>query len=275
MAVEVEAAGLCALRRSKADAVDIRRRMEQVDAKRQDPKSTKVLYDFRFHLAIAKASKNPHIHRLLDTVAGLPDVRSLLLVGRLDMRTPLEDALKVKAQLPRSQIVVVPGNGHDQVDTDGTGCVAKALTLYTAGKRIGRPCAGRSNVATLGSSRDVQKIDALQGEYTDRFMLHYNFPPYATGEMGRVGSPKRREIGHGRLAKRALVAVLPSEQEYNNAMRVVSEITESNGSSSMASFVAAAWHYGRRSEYQDPCRRYCDGLDQGRQSFCGVNRYSG
>jgi polyribonucleotide nucleotidyltransferase len=90
-------------------------------------------------------------------------------------------------------------------------------------------------VATVGSSRDTQKVDALQGEYSDRFMLHYNFPPYATGEMGRVGSPKRREIGHGRLAKRALVAVLPSEQEYNNAMRVVSEITESNGSSSMAS----------------------------------------
>ena len=90
-------------------------------------------------------------------------------------------------------------------------------------------------VATLGSSRDTQKIDALQGEYSDRFMLHYNFPPYATGEMGRVGSPKRREIGHGRLAKRALIAVLPSEQEFNNAMRVVSEITESNGSSSMAS----------------------------------------
>lgn len=90
-------------------------------------------------------------------------------------------------------------------------------------------------VATVGSSRDTQKIDALQGEYSDRFMLHYNFPPYATGEMGRVGTPKRREIGHGRLAKRALIAVLPSEQEYNNAMRVVSEITESNGSSSMAS----------------------------------------
>ena len=90
-------------------------------------------------------------------------------------------------------------------------------------------------VATVGSSRDMQKVDALQGEYSDRFMLHYNFPPYATGEMGRVGSPKRREIGHGRLAKRALVAVLPNEQEYNNAMRVVSEITESNGSSSMAS----------------------------------------
>ena len=90
-------------------------------------------------------------------------------------------------------------------------------------------------VATIGSSRDTQKIDALQGEYSDRFMLHYNFPPYATGEMGRVGTPKRREIGHGRLAKRALIAVLPSEQDFNNAMRVVSEITESNGSSSMAS----------------------------------------
>ena len=90
-------------------------------------------------------------------------------------------------------------------------------------------------VATLGSSRDVQKFDDLQGDHTDRFMLHYNFPPYATGETGRVGTPKRREIGHGRLAKRALVAVLPSEEDYAQAMRVVSEITESNGSSSMAS----------------------------------------
>jgi polyribonucleotide nucleotidyltransferase len=90
-------------------------------------------------------------------------------------------------------------------------------------------------IATLGSMRDSQKIDALEGEYVDRFMLHYNFPPYATGETGRVGTPKRREIGHGRLAKRALVAVLPSEEECGYAIRVVSEITESNGSSSMAS----------------------------------------
>jgi polyribonucleotide nucleotidyltransferase len=90
-------------------------------------------------------------------------------------------------------------------------------------------------VATLGSMRDAQKIDALQGEYTDRFMLHYNFPPYATGETGRVGTPKRREIGHGRLAKRALVAVLPAEEDFGYAIRIVSEITESNGSSSMAS----------------------------------------
>ncbi|HEY3533208.1 MAG TPA: polyribonucleotide nucleotidyltransferase, partial [Casimicrobiaceae bacterium] len=90
-------------------------------------------------------------------------------------------------------------------------------------------------VATLGTARDEQIIDALQGEYRDRFMLHYNMPPYATGETGRVGSPKRREIGHGRLAKRALIAVLPSAEDFAYSIRVVSEITESNGSSSMAS----------------------------------------
>ncbi len=90
-------------------------------------------------------------------------------------------------------------------------------------------------VATLGTSRDEQRVDALQGEYKERFMLHYNMPPYATGETGRVGSPKRREIGHGRLAKRALLAVLPTPEEFAYSMRVVSEITESNGSSSMAS----------------------------------------
>ncbi len=90
-------------------------------------------------------------------------------------------------------------------------------------------------VATLGTARDEQRIDSLQGDYTDRFMLHYNFPPYATGETGRVGTPKRREIGHGRLAKRALIAVLPSLEEFGYSLRVVSEVTESNGSSSMAS----------------------------------------
>jgi polyribonucleotide nucleotidyltransferase len=90
-------------------------------------------------------------------------------------------------------------------------------------------------IATLGTNRDEQIIDALAGEYRDRFMLHYNMPPYATGECGRVGTPKRREIGHGRLAKRALLAVLPKPEDFSYSMRVVSEITESNGSSSMAS----------------------------------------
>ena len=90
-------------------------------------------------------------------------------------------------------------------------------------------------VATLGTARDAQKIDALQGDFSDPFMLHYNMPPYATGETGRVGTPKRREIGHGRLAKRALMAVLPEAGDFSYAIRLVSEITESNGSSSMAS----------------------------------------
>ncbi len=90
-------------------------------------------------------------------------------------------------------------------------------------------------VATLGTDQDAQIIDALGGEYRDRFLLHYNMPPFATGETGRVGSPKRREIGHGRLAKRALLAVLPPKEDFAYTMRVVSEVTESNGSSSMAS----------------------------------------
>ena len=90
-------------------------------------------------------------------------------------------------------------------------------------------------VATLGTERDAQIIDALDGEYRDPFMLHYNFPPYCVGETGRVGSPKRREIGHGRLAKRGILAVIPDQETFPYTIRVVSEITESNGSSSMAS----------------------------------------
>ena len=89
--------------------------------------------------------------------------------------------------------------------------------------------------ATLGTERDAQMIDGLNGKTDSRFMLHYNFPPYCVGETGFVGSPKRREIGHGRLAKRGIQAVMPSEQDFPYVVRVVSEITESNGSSSMAS----------------------------------------
>ncbi|MEZ2739297.1 polyribonucleotide nucleotidyltransferase [Comamonas jiangduensis] len=90
-------------------------------------------------------------------------------------------------------------------------------------------------VTTLGTERDAQRIDALAGEFEDTFLFHYNMPPFATGEVGRMGSTKRREIGHGRLAKRALAACLPSKEEFPYTIRVVSEITESNGSSSMAS----------------------------------------
>lgn len=95
-------------------------------------------------------------------------------------------------------------------------------------------------VVTLGTGRDAQMIDSPLGEYKDAFMLHYNFPPYSVGEVGQVGSPKRREVGHGMLAKRAMRAVLPKDTEFPYVLRIVSEITESNGSSSMATVCGAS-----------------------------------
>lgn len=94
--------------------------------------------------------------------------------------------------------------------------------------------------ATLGTARDAQNLDELMGERTDSFLFHYNFPPYSVGETGMVGSPKRREIGHGRLAKRGVLAVMPKQEAFPYTIRVVSEITESNGSSSMASVCGAS-----------------------------------
>ncbi len=90
-------------------------------------------------------------------------------------------------------------------------------------------------ISTLGTERDAQMLDDLEGDRKETFIFHYNFPPFCVGEIGLVGSPKRREIGHGRLARRALVAVLPDMSDFPYVLRVVSEITESNGSSSMAS----------------------------------------
>jgi polyribonucleotide nucleotidyltransferase len=154
-----------------------------------------------------------------------------------DERTVKNIFSDLEAKIVRSQIL----DGEPRIDgrdtrtirpiTIRTGVLPRAhgSALFTRGETQALV------VATLGTARDEQIIDALQGEYTERFMLHYNMPPYATGETGRVGSPKRREIGHGRLAKRALVAVIPSQEEFSYSFRVVSEITESNGSSSMAS----------------------------------------
>jgi polyribonucleotide nucleotidyltransferase len=143
----------------------------------------------------------------------------------------------LEAKIVRNQIL----NGEPRIDGRDTRTV-RPITIRTGllPRTHGSALFTRGEtqavvVTTLGTSRDEQIIDALQGEYRDRFMLHYNFPPYSTGETGRVGSPKRREIGHGRLAKRALAAVLPSAEEFAYSIRVVSEITESNGSSSMAS----------------------------------------
>ncbi len=143
----------------------------------------------------------------------------------------------LEASIVRSQILA----GEPRIDGRDTRTVrpiairtgllprAHGSALFTRGET-------QAIVATtLGTNRDEQIIDALSGEFRERFMFHYNMPPFATGETGRVGSPKRREIGHGRLAKRALVAVLPSVSEFPYSLRVVSEITESNGSSSMAS----------------------------------------
>ncbi|HSI94562.1 MAG: polyribonucleotide nucleotidyltransferase [Methylophilaceae bacterium] len=174
----------------------------------------------------------------------LDEIKSRVLAEMVTAETDtnqanqIKDALfKLEADVVRSQIL----NGEPRIDGRDTRTVrpisirtgvlprTHGSALFTRGETQALV------VATLGTGRDEQIIDALQGEYHDRFMLHYNMPPYATGETGRVGTPKRREIGHGRLAKRALLAALPSQEEFGYTIRVVSEITESNGSSSMAS----------------------------------------
>ncbi len=142
----------------------------------------------------------------------------------------------MEAKIVRGQIL----NGEPRIDGRNTRTVRPISIRPTLLPRVhGSVLFTRGETqaivtTTLGTGQDEQIIDALQGEYTERFMLHYNFPPFSTGETGRVGSPKRREIGHGRLAKRALLAVLPTKEEFGYTLRVVSEVTESNGSSSMA-----------------------------------------
>jgi polyribonucleotide nucleotidyltransferase len=158
--------------------------------------------------------------------------------------TPAPDAAEVgnilfdlEAKIVRSQIL----EGEPRIDGRDTRTVRPiSISTSVLPRTHGSALFTRGEtqalvIATLGTARDEQKIDALMGEYSDRFMLHYNMPPFATGETGRVGTPKRREIGHGRLAKRALLAALPAPEEFSYSVRLVSEITESNGSSSMAS----------------------------------------
>ncbi len=154
------------------------------------------------------------------------------------------DAVKVDKMLFALEAKIVRGHilaGEPRIDGRDTRSVrpieirngvlprAHGSSLFTRGETQALV------VTTLGTERDAQRVDALAGEFEDRFMLHYNMPPFATGEVGRMGTTKRREIGHGRLAKRALTAVLPSRDEFPYTLRVVSEVTESNGSSSMAS----------------------------------------
>ena len=114
--------------------------------------------------------------------------------------------------------------------------------------------------ATLGTGQDEQIMDALEGEYREHFMLHYNFPPYSVGEASFLRSPGRREIGHGKLAWRAIHPLLPEKEEFPYTIRVVSEITESNGSSSMASVCGSRW---RMMDAGVPLRRPCAGIAMG------------
>jgi len=208
------------------------------------PEKDQVLIEKVAQLSQADLNEAYKVRQKQDRYLKIDAIRNRVL-GELiteDMDTARVNQIKgifqdLEAKIVRSQIL----EGEPRIDgrdtrtvrpiTIRTGVLPRAhgSVLFTRGETQALV------VATLGTGRDEQTIDALQGEYKDRFLLHYNFPPYATGECGRVGTPKRREIGHGRLAKRALVAALPSVEEFGYTMRVVSEITESNGSSSMAS----------------------------------------
>jgi polyribonucleotide nucleotidyltransferase len=184
------------------------------------------------------------IKQKLARMAKVDEVRNKVFGELITAETDLHAANQVKAIFGDLESSIVRGRilaGEARIDGRDTRTV-RPITIRTGvlPRTHGSALFTRGEtqalaVATLGTGRDEQIIDSLQGEYSERFMLHYNMPPYATGETGRVGSPKRREIGHGRLAKRALVAVLPKADEFAYTMRVVSEITESNGSSSMAS----------------------------------------
>lgn len=178
-----------------------------------------------------------------DRQASLAEARSFIVERLVPEEDPqwskeqvLEAVSALEKRLVREQILA-GGERIDGRDTKSvrpinimTGLLPRAhgSALFTRGET-------QSLVATtLGTERDAQVIDAIEGERRERFMLHYNFPPYCVGETGFVGAPKRREIGHGRLAKRSLNAVVPDEESFPYVIRVVSEITESNGSSSMA-----------------------------------------
>ncbi|MDR1311663.1 MAG: polyribonucleotide nucleotidyltransferase [Burkholderiaceae bacterium] len=185
-----------------------------------------------------KQSRTAHLRQAYETV------RSTLAADAEQRGEAVPDSVEVgnvlfglESRIVRSQIL----DGEPRIDGRDTRTVrpieirtgvlprTHGSALFTRGETQALV------VATLGTARDNQRIDALTGEYSDAFMMHYNMPPFATGETGRVGSPKRREIGHGRLAKRGLFSVLPSQDEFSYSIRLVSEITESNGSSSMAS----------------------------------------
>jgi polyribonucleotide nucleotidyltransferase len=186
-------------------------------------------------------SKQARSKRISEIEAG---ARAALAADAAAGQTPAADDNEVdsilfdlQAKIVRSQIL----DGEPRIDGRDTRTVRPIeIRLGVLPRTHGSALFTRGETqalvtATLGTKQDEQIIDALQGEYRERFMLHYNMPPFATGETGRMGAPKRREVGHGKLAKRALAAVLPAPEDFQYSIRIVSEITESNGSSSMAS----------------------------------------
>ena len=208
------------------------------------PAKNEALIDAITKMAAAEVGAAYQIREKLARQDKVADIRDRVMAAHVtDSSTPDEiEAVKnifksVEKKVVRGRIL----EGQPRIDgrdtrtvrpiTIRTGVLPRAhgSALFTRGETQALV------VTTLGTGRDAQIIDALEGERKEPFMLHYNFPPSCTGETGRVGTPKRREIGHGRLAKRAVVGVLPDMSTFPYVLRVVSEITESNGSSSMAS----------------------------------------
>jgi len=184
-----------------------------------------------------KQARNARLGEIRSATAARVEEEAKAAGRTLDARALKDQLFNLESKIVRTQIL----NGEPRIDGRDTRTVRPisvrvGVLPRTHGSALFTRGETQALVAvTLGTGRDEQIIDALAGEYRERFMFHYNMPPYATGETGRFGFTKRREIGHGRLAKRALVAMLPGAEDFGYSLRVVSEITESNGSSSMAS----------------------------------------
>ncbi|HEK1295308.1 TPA: polyribonucleotide nucleotidyltransferase [Pseudomonas aeruginosa] len=176
----------------------------------------------------------------------LRDQAVALFAGEEEGKFPASEVKDVFGLLEYRTVRENIVNGKPRIDGRDTRTVRPLrIEVGVLGKTHGSALFTRGEtqalvVATLGTARDAQLLDTLEGERKDAFMLHYNFPPFSVGECGRMGSPVRREIGHGRLARRGVAAMLPTQDEFPYTIRVVSEITESNGSSSMASVCGAS-----------------------------------
>ncbi|HBO3296394.1 TPA: polyribonucleotide nucleotidyltransferase [Pseudomonas aeruginosa] len=176
----------------------------------------------------------------------LRDQAVVLFAGEEEGKFPASEVKDVFGLLEYRTVRENIVNGKPRIDGRDTRTVRPLrIEVGVLGKTHGSALFTRGEtqalvVATLGTARDAQLLDTLEGERKDAFMLHYNFPPFSVGECGRMGSPGRREIGHGRLARRGVAAMLPTQDEFPYTIRVVSEITESNGSSSMASVCGAS-----------------------------------